>query len=102
LEFRRVLFRSETFSLSSVLRICKMSSTIITVPPQLNGAYNSIIDISKQIDDDASTPESVARPNSSFAQYINSITLLCSITAAFGNPVDPDVKTRYATLLGSV
>ncbi|MNP50015.1 hypothetical protein D3C76_1442440 [compost metagenome] len=75
---------------------------MITVPPQLNGAYNSKIDISKQIDDEASTPDSVSRPNSSLAQYINSITLRCSISAAFGKPVDPDVKTRYATLLDVV
>src|SRR6267142_5612384 len=69
----------------------KAFSARITFPPQHSGTNISKTDRSKQIEVEASTPESSSGVNTSCAQLTNATALRCSMATPLGVPVEPEV-----------
>ena len=63
----------------------------ITVPPSASGTNSSKTETSKEMDVEASTPDSSRAENTSRDQATRATTLRCSTATALGRPVEPEV-----------
>jgi hypothetical protein len=82
---------SRTWSRAASAGSSRAFSASTTRPPRQSGTNSSKTDRSKQIEVEASTPDSSAREKTCPAQRTRAAALRCSIATALGLPDDPEV-----------